>query len=142
MKRAMVMWAGVMLLGLLFLQGAAQAAGPVQDLTGFWNLRFGGGGSGFLTLVKTGSDGSGGKPSYTGKLKLEGVGEFPIFGNQMADYFVPGNEVFFAIGDRLSTKFIILTVTGSNTMPGKLTGTGWGDAGVPAPFKGDVIATR
>lgn len=132
---------GMILVGLMVMQGQALAAGAVQDLTGFWSLRFSSGGSGFITLVKTGGDGSA-KPSYTGKLKLEGMGEFQIFGNQMPDYFKPGADVFFAIGDRYATKFILFTVTGSGTMPGRLIGTGWGDPGVPVAFKGDAIATR
>ncbi|MCX5877267.1 MAG: hypothetical protein NT087_13415 [Deltaproteobacteria bacterium] len=140
MKRLTV-FVGIMLVGLLFMQGQARAEGAVQDLTGFWSLHFSSGGTGFLTLVKTGGDGRD-KPSYTGKLKLEGMGEFPVFSNQAPDYFKPGNEIFFGIGDRSSTKFILFTATGSNTMPGRLTGTGWGEGVITAPFKGDVLANR
>lgn len=96
MKRLTV-FVGIMLVGLLFMQGQARAEGAVQDLTGFWSLHFSSGGTGFLTLVKTGGDGRE-KPSYTGKLKLEGMGEFPVFGNQAPDYFKPGNEIFSASG--------------------------------------------
>jgi hypothetical protein len=141
MKKLSVL-VGFTLFVLMLMQGFALAQGAKVDLSGFWSLRFEGGGSDHMTLSNTGGSGASGNSSYTGKLVIKNYGEFKIYGSQVPDYFRIGNDVFFGIGDQRSTNFIIFTITGSGTMPGKLTGTGWEEAGIPKFLQGDIFATR
>src|SRR5450759_3130636 len=79
----------------MLMQGFALAQGAKVDLSGFWSLRFEGGGSGHMTLSNTGGSGASGNSSYTGKLVIKNYGEFKIYGSQVPDYFRIGNDVFF-----------------------------------------------
>jgi hypothetical protein len=141
MKKSLVLFVLIAAVFIL-MQDFASAQKAKVDLTGFWALKFTGGGSGYMTLTNTGGAGGAGNPSYTGKLVINNYGEFKIYGLQVQDYFRTGNDVFFGIGDPYSTKFILFTITGSNTMPGRLTGTGWGESGIPKFLQGDIFATR
>jgi|ERR1035437_2558023 hypothetical protein len=70
MKKLSVL-VGFTLFVLMLMQGFALAQGAKVDLSGFWSLRFEGGGSGHMTLSNTGGSGVSGNSSYTGKLVNE-----------------------------------------------------------------------